>query len=63
MTEPCVSEEKIAEHFGVTRDSIYRGIDLKGLPAHRVGPLWSFKISEVDQWVRDGGADARMDQG
>jgi len=57
VTEPWVSVEQIAEHLGVTRDSIYRWIDRKGLPAHRVGRLWKFKASEVDEWVRAGGSD------
>ena len=56
MTEPWVSVDQIAEHLGVTRDSIYRWIDRKGLPAHRVGRLWKFQVSEVDVWVRAGGA-------
>lgn len=55
--EPWVSVDQIAEHLGVTRDSIYRWIDSKGLPAHRVGRLWKFQVSEVDDWVRVGGAD------
>ena len=55
--EPWVSVDQIAEHLGVTRDSIYRWIDRKGLPAHRVGRLWKFKASEVDDWVRTGCAD------
>jgi excisionase family DNA binding protein len=55
--EPWVSVDQIAEHLGVTRDSIYRWIDRKHLPAHRVGRLWKFKVSEVDEWVRAGGAD------
>ncbi|MBB2777962.1 UNVERIFIED_ORG: excisionase family DNA binding protein [Comamonas terrigena] len=55
--EPWVSVDQIAEHLGVTRDSIYRWIDRKALPAHRVGRLWKFKVSEVDDWVRVGGAD------
>ena len=57
MTEPWVSVEQIAEHLGVKRDSTYRWIDRKGLPAHRVGRLWKFKASEVDDWVRAGGAN------
>lgn len=57
ISEPWVSVEQITEHLGVTRDSIYRWIDRKNLPAHRVGRLWKFKISEVDEWVRAGGAD------
>ena len=48
MAEPWVSVEQLVEHLGVTRDSIYRWIDRKGLPAHRVGRLWKFKVSEVD---------------
>ena len=56
-SEPWVSVDQIAEHLGVTRDSIYRWIDRKGLPAHRVGRLWKFQISEVDDWVRVGGAN------
>ncbi|MFM8901185.1 MAG: helix-turn-helix domain-containing protein [Burkholderiales bacterium] len=59
--EPWVSVDQIAEHLGVTRDSIYRWIDRKGLPAHRVGRLWKFKVSEVDDWVRAGGADEHKD--
>lgn len=56
MTEPWVSVEDVAAHLGVAKDSIYRWIERKGLPAHRMGRLWKFKISEVDEWVRDGGA-------
>ena len=59
MTEPWVSVEQIAEHLGVRRDSIYRWIDAKGLPAHRIGRMWKFKVSEVDDWVRRG--EARED--
>ena len=55
--EPWVSVDQIAEHLGVTRDSIYRWIDRKGLPAHRLGRLWKFKVSAVDAWVHAGGAD------
>ena len=25
-----------------------------GLPAHRVGRLWKFKKSEIDEWVNSG---------
>lgn len=58
MTEPWTSVDDVARHLGVAKDSIYRWIDRRGLPAHRIGRLWKFKISEVDDWVRAGGADA-----
>ena len=57
MPEPWVAVEAVAEHLGVARDSVYRWIETKHLPAHRVGRLWKFKLSEVDEWVRGGGAD------
>jgi excisionase family DNA binding protein len=51
-----LSVEEIAEHLGVTKDSVYRWIERKGLPAHKVGKLWKFKKEEVDEWVRSGHA-------
>lgn len=54
--EPWVSVEEVAQHLGVTRDSIYRWIEHKSLPAHRIGRLWKFKLTEVDDWVRKDGA-------
>jgi excisionase family DNA binding protein len=56
MSEPWTSVDDIARHLGVARDSIYRWIDRRRMPAHRIGRLWKFKISEVDDWVRGGGA-------
>ena len=57
MTEPWVSVDDVAKHLGVVKDSIYRWIERRGLPAQRVGRLWKLKLSEVDEWVRRGGAD------
>ena len=57
MTEDrWLSVMEIAEHLGVVKDSVYRWIEGKGLPAHKVGKLWKFKKVEVDAWVRSGGA-------
>jgi excisionase family DNA binding protein len=55
--ERWLSVEEITVHLGVARDTVYRWIDHKGLPAHRMGKLWRFKTSEVDDWVRSGGTD------
>ena len=55
--EPWVSVEEVALHLGVAKDSVYRWIDAKGLPAQRIGKLWKFKLSEVDDWVRAEGAN------
>jgi excisionase family DNA binding protein len=56
-TEPWVSVTQVAQHLGVAKDTVYRRRKHQGLPAHRVGRLWKFKLSEVDDWVRAGSAD------
>ena len=56
MREPWVSVDDVANHLGVSKDTIYRWIEAKALPAHRIGRLWKFKFDEVDEWVRKGGA-------
>ncbi|OGQ79152.1 MAG: DNA-binding protein [Deltaproteobacteria bacterium RIFOXYA12_FULL_58_15] len=54
--ESWVSLEDVAKHLDVAKDSVYRWIDHRGLPAHKIGRLWKFKLSEIDTWVRAGGA-------
>ena len=50
----------VAAHLSVGKDSIYRWVDSKDFPAHRVGRLLRFRLSEVDEWVRTGGgSDSR----
>lgn len=62
MTEPWVSVEDVAKHLGVVKETIYRWIETKGLPAQKVGKLWKLKLSEVDAWVRAGGAGAENNE-
>ena len=54
-TEAWVSVDAVARHLSVAKDSVYRWIEHKRLPAHRVGRLWKFKLSQIDEWVRVGG--------
>jgi excisionase family DNA binding protein len=56
VTEPWVSVEDVAAHLGVAKDSVYRWIDAKHMPAHKIGKLWKFKLSEVGGRVRAEGA-------
>jgi excisionase family DNA binding protein len=56
MTERWLCVEEIATHLGVSKDTVYAWRDKKGLPAHRVGRFWKFKVIEVDNWVRSGSA-------
>lgn len=59
--EPWVSVDEVAKHLGIARDTVYRWIDSRSLPGHRVGRLWKFKLSQVDAWIEEGGAADPID--
>ena len=52
MEERWLSVEDVCEYLGVARDTVYKLIAKKNLPAYRVGRLWKFKVHEVDEWVK-----------
>ncbi len=58
--ERWLSVEEIAAHLGVSKETIYRWLEKKDekrrIPANRIGRLWKFKASEVDEWIRNDGA-------
>ena len=58
-----MSVEEIAAHLGINRDTVYKWIDRKRMPAHKVGRLWKFQVSEINEWVRTGSAaENRMER-
>lgn len=62
MTEPWISADEIASHLGVSKDTVYAWISTQNMPAHKVGRLWKFQASEVDGWVRQGGASTKENE-
>jgi excisionase family DNA binding protein len=62
MTEPGSSLDEVAKHLGVVKDSIYRLIVHRGLPVHKIGRPWKFKLTEVDAWDRSGSVGAHDDE-
>lgn len=63
IAEPWISVDDIATHLWVAKDSVYRWIERKGLPAHKMGRLWKSTISEVDERVRHRGAAQDSERG
>ena len=53
--EGWVDVATIAAHLQVNKDSIYRWVHKQGFPAHRIGRLLRFRLSEVDDWVKTTG--------
>ena len=54
MNDRYLSVAEICTYLGIKRDTVYKWISKKKLPAHRIGKLWKFKVSEVDEWVKNG---------
>ncbi|WP_231113412.1 helix-turn-helix domain-containing protein [Streptococcus dysgalactiae] len=46
--------EDIAEYLSVSKDTIRIWLRDGKLPIHRAGKRYKFKISEVDEWLREG---------
>lgn len=45
---------QIAVHLGISKETVYRLLEAKEIPAHRIGKLWKFDTSQVDTWVKKG---------
>lgn len=56
MDNRWLSIEEIGDYLGLKRDSIYKMINGREMPAHKIGRSWKFKRDEVDEWVKSGKA-------
>lgn len=51
-----ISLQEACDYLGVRRHTVMRWIEQRGLPASKVGKLWRFKIVDIDEWIKKGGA-------
>lgn len=61
--ERWVGVGDVASHLTVGKDSVYRWVEKRGLPARKVGRLLRFRLSEVDAWVQAGGGEGNRPAG
>ena len=54
IIEKWISIAEAAEHLGVKIDTVRAWIKKTDIPAHKIGKLWKFKCSELDEWVKSG---------
>lgn len=55
-TEQWVSVAQTAQHSNVKTFTTFKWHERMDMPAHKFGRLWRFKVTEVDRWVKSGGA-------
>lgn len=54
-TDKWINIEEAADYLGVNKDTIRNWIRKGiGIPAHKIGKLWKFKMSELDEWIKSG---------
>ena len=46
--------EQTAQYLGVNKDTVRNWIKKSNIPAHKVGKLWKFKKTELDEWIKSG---------
>lgn len=54
MENRWLTVDDICIYLSVTKDTVYKWIEQKNMPANKVGRKWMFQKSEVDAWVKSG---------
>ena len=55
LQDKWIGLDEAAEYLGIKPVTLRKWIkEGKGVPAHKIGRLWKFKCSELDEWVKSG---------
>ena len=54
ISDNYISIDEAAEYLGVKIVTLRNWIKKDLVPAHKVGKLWRFKRSELDEWIKSG---------
>jgi excisionase family DNA binding protein len=52
--EPLLDSEEAAQLVGIHPKTLQKLARADVVPAHRIGKLWKFRASELDEWLRSG---------
>lgn len=53
-SENWIGIEEASIYLGVTKDTIRNWIKKTDIPASKIGKLWKFKKSKLDEWIKSG---------
>ena len=56
MEEKYIGLEDAASYLGIKPVTLRNWIknETNDIPAHKIGKMWKFKKSEIDEWVNSG---------
>ena len=54
MEDRWLTVDDICKYLSVTKDTVYKWIEQRDMPANKVGRKWMFQKDEVDKWVKEG---------
>lgn len=55
LSEKWIGVEEAADYLGVKPSTVREWIKKQtGIPAHKIGKQWKFKISDLEQWIKSG---------
>ena len=52
--EKWIGTEEAAKYLDVKVATLRKWLKDKKIPAHKIGKLWKFKKTELDDWVKSG---------
>lgn len=55
LQDKWIGLQEAADYLGIKPVTLRKWIkENKNIPAHKIGRLWKFKCSELDEWVKNG---------
>ena len=54
MDDNWIGVEELAKYLGIKSVTVRKWIKEGKLPSHRIGKLWKFKKTEIDDWIKSG---------
>ena len=52
--EKWIGIDETADYLGVKVATIRSWLKYNKIPSHKIGKLWKFKKSELDEWIQSG---------
>ena len=62
MEDRWLTVDDIFKYLNASNETVYKWIEQRAMPGHRVGRRWMFKHDEVVVGVRSGGAADKTDK-